>query len=61
MSQKSPVEKYWRSVLCRDVGEECCREVWGKSVVEKWWGKSVVEKCWGRVFERSVGEKCFSS
>ena len=40
-------------------GEECCREVLEKSVVEKCCRevleKSLVEECWG------VGEKCWRS
>ena len=62
--EKSVVETSWGRVLWRSVGEECCRDELGKSVVEKCWrreeccrdelGKSVLEKCWRRVLLRSV-------
>jgi len=38
----------------RSVGEEWCREVLGKSGVEKSWRKRGEEKCW-----RSGVEKCW--
>ena len=46
MLEKSVVEKCWRE---KWGGEGCCREVLGKSVVEK---------CCREVSDRSVGEEC---
>ena len=59
------VEKCWRIVWWRSVGEQscgqvlenrgvekCCKEVWRREVMEK----GVLEKCWGRVLWRSVGD-----
>ena len=51
------MEKCWRRVLGKAVGEEfgeeCCREVLQKIVVGKCWrkvlGRSVLEKCWGEM------------
>ena len=46
-----------------NVGEDCCREVLGKSVGEECWRrvleKSVVESCCGEVLEKSLGEGCW--
>ena len=45
MLEKSVAEKCWGRLVYKRIGEEFCREVLEKSVVEG----GVVEKCWRRV------------
>ena len=40
------------------MGEESCREVLERSVVEKCWREMIGEESCREVFEKSVGEKC---
>ena len=48
MLEKIVVEECWGRVLEGGVGEECCREVW--------W-RSVGEESWGRLLQKSFGEE----
>ena len=42
----------------KSVGEECCREVLEKRLVEECWGEVLVGKeCWREVLWRSVVEE----